>query len=63
MVYWQPPKKALEKVKELVWEPSISKYGADEGMPQLREALTKKVYCLKNLVVSFRIENLSVSDC
>ncbi|KAI9160496.1 hypothetical protein LWI28_008679 [Acer negundo] len=44
VVYWQPPKKALEKVKELVWEPSISKYGADEGMPQLREALTKKLH-------------------
>ncbi|KAL5758093.1 hypothetical protein ACOSP7_020704 [Xanthoceras sorbifolium] len=44
VVYWQPPKKALEKVKELVWEPSVSKYGADEGIPQLREALTKKLH-------------------
>jgi aspartate/methionine/tyrosine aminotransferase len=44
VVYWQPPKQALNKVKELVWEPSISRYGADEGIPELREALTQKVY-------------------
>lgn len=43
VVYWQPPKMAMEKVKELVWEPSISKYGADEGLPELRDALTKKL--------------------
>lgn len=44
VVYWQPPKMALEKVKELIWEPTISKYGADDGLPELREALVKKVY-------------------
>lgn len=43
VVYWQPPKQALDKVKDLVWEPSISRYGADDGLPQLREALTKKL--------------------
>lgn len=43
VVYWQPPKEALNKVKELVWEPSISKYGADEGLPELREALIRKL--------------------
>ncbi|KAK4765706.1 hypothetical protein SAY86_026796 [Trapa natans] len=43
VVYWQPPKQALDKVKELVWEPSISRYGADEGMSSLREALLKKL--------------------
>lgn len=43
VVYWQPPKMAMEKVKELVWEPSISKYGADEGLPELRDALVKKL--------------------
>lgn len=41
---------AMEKVKELVWEPSISKYGADEGLPELRDALVKKVYS-KSLVL------------
>ncbi|KAJ7003163.1 hypothetical protein NC653_008412 [Populus alba x Populus x berolinensis] len=30
VVYWQPPRKALNKVEELVWEPSISRHGADE---------------------------------
>ncbi|KAF3450807.1 hypothetical protein FNV43_RR06896 [Rhamnella rubrinervis] len=44
VVYWQPPKQALDKVKELVWEPSISRYGADEGIPELREALIKKLH-------------------
>ena len=43
VVHWQPPKEALDKVKELVWEPSISRYGADEGLPELREALVQKV--------------------
>jgi len=43
VVYWQPPKQALDKVKELVLEPSISRYGADEGIPELREALVKKL--------------------
>lgn len=42
-MYWQPPKPALEKVKEVIWEPSVSRYGADEGLPELREALVKKV--------------------
>ncbi|XP_028108361.1 aromatic aminotransferase ISS1-like [Camellia sinensis] len=46
VVYWQPPKPALDKVKELVWEPSVSRYGADEGLPELREALVRKVYLL-----------------
>ncbi|KAA8541847.1 hypothetical protein F0562_022999 [Nyssa sinensis] len=44
VVYWQPPKQALEKVKELVWDPSVSRYGADEGIPELREALIKKLH-------------------
>lgn len=43
VVYWQPPKEALNKIKELVSEPSISKYGADEGLPELREALIRKL--------------------
>lgn len=33
----------MDKVKELVWEPSISKYGADEGLPELRAALLNKL--------------------
>ncbi|GER40136.1 aspartate aminotransferase [Striga asiatica] len=49
VVYWQPPKQALEKVQELVWEPSTSRYGADEGLPELREALMKKLRDENNL--------------
>ncbi|CAI9753679.1 unnamed protein product [Fraxinus pennsylvanica] len=43
VVYWQPPIQALEKVQKLVWDPVISRYGADEGLPELREALLKKL--------------------
>ncbi|XP_074275952.1 aromatic aminotransferase ISS1 [Silene latifolia] len=43
VVHWQPPKRALEKAKELVFEPQISRYGADEGLPQLRDALMQKL--------------------
>ncbi|THG00264.1 hypothetical protein TEA_026290 [Camellia sinensis var. sinensis] len=49
VVYWQPPKPALDKVKELVWEPSVSRYGADEGLPELREALVRKLRQENNL--------------
>lgn len=34
----------MEKVKDLVWEPSVSRYGADDGLPELREALVEKVH-------------------
>lgn len=49
VVYWQPPERALDKVKELVWEPSVSRYGADEGLPELREALVRKLRQENNL--------------
>ncbi|XVF74651.1 hypothetical protein PTKIN_Ptkin13bG0128200 [Pterospermum kingtungense] len=49
VVYWKPPKQALDKVKELVEEPSISRYGADEGLPELREALLRKLREENNL--------------
>lgn len=48
-MYWQPPKRALDMAKELVWDPSVSRYGADEGLPELKEALIKKVLKLSNL--------------
>ncbi|KQK02991.1 aromatic aminotransferase ISS1 [Brachypodium distachyon] len=44
IVYWQPPEEALNKVKEIVWEPSTSKYGSDDGLPELREALLEKLH-------------------
>lgn len=34
---------ALEKAKELVFEARTSGYGADDGLPELREALREKV--------------------
>ncbi|KAF2948719.1 hypothetical protein DAI22_01g055100 [Oryza sativa Japonica Group] len=43
VVYWQPPEAAMNKIKEIVWEPSISKYGSDDGLPELREALLEKL--------------------
>ncbi|XP_020248697.1 uncharacterized protein LOC109826129 [Asparagus officinalis] len=43
VVYWQPPEKALNRAKEIVWEPSTSHYGADEGLPELRQALIEKL--------------------
>ncbi|WOL09197.1 hypothetical protein Cni_G17950 [Canna indica] len=49
VVYWQPPEEALQKVKDLVWDPSISRYGADEGLPELRQALIDKLQRENNL--------------
>eukprot|EP00249_Psilotum_nudum_P016832 c26003_g1_i1 orf=107-1297(+) len=43
VVYWQPPAQALEKIKGLVSESSISNYGADDGIPELRSALVDKL--------------------
>ncbi|KAL5853311.1 hypothetical protein ACOSQ3_008429 [Xanthoceras sorbifolium] len=37
-----PLGKALEKVKEIASEPSMSYYGTREGLPELRNAPTKK---------------------
>ncbi|KAJ1404058.1 Pyridoxal phosphate-dependent transferase, major domain [Sesbania bispinosa] len=44
VVHWQPPKKALEKLKKIINEPSISRYGNDEGILELRVALVKKLH-------------------
>ncbi|XP_039143545.1 aromatic aminotransferase ISS1 [Dioscorea cayenensis subsp. rotundata] len=52
VVYWQPPKQALEKVKEIVWDPLTSRYGNDEGLPELRQALTEKLQQENNLTKS-----------
>ncbi|KAL0905786.1 hypothetical protein M5K25_024224 [Dendrobium thyrsiflorum] len=43
VVYWQPPEQALKKVQDIVWEPSTSYYGADEGLSELRLALLEKL--------------------
>lgn len=44
VVYWQPPEQALKKVQDVVWEPSTSRYGADEGLLDLRLALLGKLH-------------------
>lgn len=49
VVYWQPPEKALEKVKDLVTKPQVSRYGNDEGIPELRAALIDKLRDENNL--------------
>lgn len=43
VVYWQPPESALDKIEKIVREPTVSKYGSDDGLPELREALLEKV--------------------
>uniref|UniRef100_A0A0D6R1U3 Aminotransferase class I/classII large domain-containing protein n=1 Tax=Araucaria cunninghamii TaxID=56994 RepID=A0A0D6R1U3_ARACU len=43
VVHWQPPEHALGKVKDVIWHPSTSNYGADEGLPELRKALVEKL--------------------
>lgn len=65
MVYWQPPKQALKKAAELVWEPSVSRYGADEGIPELREALIRKVYKFLSLFFYslYRGKNMHLDAC
>lgn len=42
VVYWQP-ESALDKIEKIVREPAVSKYGSDDGLPELREALLEKV--------------------
>ncbi|KAK8936244.1 hypothetical protein KSP39_PZI013155 [Platanthera zijinensis] len=44
VVYWQPPEQALKKVQDIVWEPSTSHYGSDEGLSDLRLALIGKLH-------------------
>jgi len=43
VVYWQPPESALDKIEKIVREPTVSKYGSDDGLPELREALLEKL--------------------
>jgi hypothetical protein len=43
VVYWQPPASAMAKVEKIIREPTLSKYGSDDGLPELREALLEKV--------------------
>jgi len=57
VVHWQPPEQALKKVKELVFEPIVSRYGTDEGIPELRAALIKKV---NGIISSYNMHSVQV---
>jgi len=43
VVYWQPPESAMNKIEKIIREPAVSRYGSDDGIPELREALLEKV--------------------
>ena len=45
VVYWQPPESAMNKIEKIIREPAVSRYGSDDGIPELREALLEKVNC------------------
>eukprot|EP00850_Spirogloea_muscicola_P002590 SM000010S04228 [mRNA] locus=s10:291796:294415:- [translate_table: standard] len=52
IVHWAPPIEALEEAKEAVFKPSVSGYAADDGIPELKAALLKKIKEENNLVDS-----------
>lgn len=43
IVHWSPPGEALSAAQAAIFEPSSSRYGADDGLPELRKALKEKV--------------------
>jgi len=43
IVHWQPPPSVAKAVSEAASQPSSNSYCATEGLPELREALTKKL--------------------
>ncbi|PAN32548.1 hypothetical protein PAHAL_5G495800 [Panicum hallii] len=43
VVYWQPPESAMNKIEKIIREPAVSRYGSDDGLPELREALLEKL--------------------
>lgn len=43
IVYWGPPKEALNAAKDEAEKARYCQYGPDEGMPELREALKHKL--------------------
>eukprot|EP00850_Spirogloea_muscicola_P018069 SM000162S02347 [mRNA] locus=s162:37678:40298:+ [translate_table: standard] len=52
IVHWAPPPEALQEAKEAVFKPSVSGYAADDGIPELKAALLKKIREENNLVDS-----------
>ena len=61
-MYWPPPEAALKAAQEHVLNPVCSKYGNDDGLIELREALVEKVRSrikMKRLMTVIRKRNLS----
>ena len=52
IVHWSPPVEALTAASAAVLEPSSSLYGADDGLPELRAALKKKIKLENGLISS-----------
>lgn len=42
-VFWGPPQEAITEAAAHATEPMYSHYGPDEGLPELRAALQKKI--------------------
>ncbi|KAL8152429.1 hypothetical protein V2J09_010189 [Rumex salicifolius] len=65
-VYWNPPEEALKKISEIAREPLNSRYGAHEGIFELKEALLNKLKVenklCKSSVMGFLNVVLSVCD-
>jgi len=43
----------MDKIEKIIREPTVSRYGSDDGLPELREALLEKVTSF-----SHRIHNI-----
>lgn len=43
VTFWPPPKEALTAAAALVSDPATSRYGADDGLLELRQALVAKL--------------------
>lgn len=52
IVHWSPPAEATAAASAAVALPETSRYGADDGMPELREALKRKLAAENGLVNS-----------
>ena len=52
VVHWPPPPEAIQAVVQALGasDPTLSQYGANEGLPVLRQALKKKVQSTASLL-------------
>lgn len=52
IVHWAPPPDALAAARDAVGLPETSLYGADDGLPELRAALKRKLAAENGIVAS-----------